>query len=124
MFNKIYEEIKKIIKENYKSIIIFFLFLFVMTIELPYYVDTPGGIMDVSSKMEIEGGYSSKGSFNLSYGSELKGTIPILILSQFKKDWDVIKKEEVVLENETEESLLEVIEGLEKARDFLKNIAD
>lgn len=34
------------------------------------------------------------------------------------------KKFETFLENETEESLLEVIEGLEKAIDFLKNIAN
>ena len=37
---------------------------------------------------------------------------------------EIEKKFETFLENETEESLLEVIEGLEKARDFLKNIAD
>lgn len=103
MFNKLYEEIKRKIKENYKSIIVLFLFFFLMTIEFPYYVDAPGGIMNVSSKMEVEGGYTSIGSFNLSYVSELKGTIPVLLMSQFKKDWNIIKKEEVVLDNETEE---------------------
>lgn len=103
MFNKLYEEIKIKMRENYKWIIIFFLFLFVMTIEFPYYVDAPGGIMNISSKMTVEGGYSSTGSFNLAYVSELKGTIPVLLLSQFQKDWNIVKKEEVVLENETEE---------------------
>lgn len=103
MFSKLYEEIKIKMKENYKWIITFFLFLFVMTIEFPYYVDAPGGIMNISSKMTVEGGYSSTGSFNLAYVSELKGTIPVLLLSQFQKDWNIVKKEEVVLENETEE---------------------
>ena len=37
---------------------------------------------------------------------------------------EIEKRFETFLENETEESLLKVIDGLEKARDFLKNIAN
>ncbi len=101
MLSKLYEEIKKQMKQNYKFMVLFFILLFLFTVPLPYYVDTPGGIMNVDSKMEIENSFPSKGSFNLSYVSELKGTLPILFISQFQKDWNVIKKEEIVLENET-----------------------
>lgn len=101
MFTKLYEKMKKNIIENYKFFLGLILLLILTTVELPYYVDCPGGIIDVTSKMEIKEGYPSKGTFNLSYVSELKGTLPILLVARFKTDWDVVKKEEVVLENET-----------------------
>lgn len=103
MINKLYEEIKKTIKENYKLIIIFFCLLFIFTIEFPYYIEAPGGIIDVEERIEVQNEHETKGSFNLAYVSEIKATIPTLVYAWANKDWDVIKKEEVVYENETME---------------------
>lgn len=101
MFNKLYDEIKKIICENYKFFIVMIVIVLLATIRLPYYVNTPGGIIDISSKIEVDGGYPVEGSFNMAYVSELKGTIPVLLIASLRSDWDIIKQEEVVLENET-----------------------
>ena len=96
---------KNIFKENYKFIIILILLLLCFTIHFPYYIDAPGGISDVSSKIEIDG-YESNGSFNLAYVREYRATIPTLLISLFNKDWNIYKEEEMLLENETDESYL------------------
>ena len=98
---KLYEKIIQILKENYKFLILLLLMIAFCTYEFPYYVDAPGGIINISSKMEVSNGYPSKGSFNLAYVSEYKGTLPILLLANLKKDWDIVKKEDIILENET-----------------------
>ena len=100
MIKEIFQKIKQIIKENLLFFIIFFILLFTLTYEFPYYIETPGGTIDIASRITIEDGYSSKGSFHMAYVSELKATIPTLLIAQFKKDWDIVKEKEVVLENE------------------------
>lgn len=103
MINKLYDEIKKTIKENDKIIIAFFCLLLICTIEFPYYIEAPGGIIDVEERIEVEERQETGGSFNLAYVSEIKATIPTLIYALMDKDWDVIKKEEIVYDNETME---------------------
>lgn len=103
MINKLYDEIKKIIKENKKIIIIFFCLMLTFTIEFPYYIEAPGGIIDVKERIEIENSKKTEGSFNLAYVSEIKATIPSLVYALINKDWDIIKREEIVYENESME---------------------
>lgn len=100
MIKEIFQKIKQIITENISFFIIFFVLLFTLTYEFPYYIETPGGTIDIASRITVDNGYSSKGSFHMAYVSELKATIPTLLIAHFKKDWDVIKEAEVVLENE------------------------
>ena len=94
---------KQYLKENYKFILSIILILVVFSIRFPYYIDAPGGITDMSEKIEIKG-YDSQGSFNLAYVKEYRATIPILIISLFNKDWQVIKQNEVMLDTEDYES--------------------
>ena len=101
MINKLYDEIKKTIKENYKIIISFIVFLVLITIELPYYIEAPGGIINVDNRIEIENKKDINGSFNLAYVSQIKATIPTLVYAWINKDWDIIPKEDIVYENET-----------------------
>ena len=105
MFSKIYAKIKYYIKENYKFFLLLIALFFVFTFELPYYIDAPGGLIEVSSRIEVEGSTDSNGTFNLAYISEFKATIPTLIFAYFNNDWDIIKKEEVVALNETVEEI-------------------
>ncbi|MEG2322245.1 MAG: PDZ domain-containing protein [Bacilli bacterium] len=100
MFNKVYVKIKNYLKQNIKFIIILLFIFFVMTFELPYYINTPGGLIDVSKRISIEDSYQVEGSFNLAYVSEFKATLPTLFWAYIDKDWDILKKEEV-LNNET-----------------------
>lgn len=103
MINKIYDNFRQTIKENYKLIITFIVLMIVFTIELPFYIEAPGGIIDINDRIVIEEKTDSLGSFNLAYVSEIKATIPTLIYAYFNRDWDVLKKEEVIYDNETME---------------------
>ncbi|MBR6690206.1 MAG: hypothetical protein IKL65_02625 [Bacilli bacterium] len=94
---------KEIFKKNYKFIISLILILVVLSIKFPYYIDAPGGITDMSDKIEISG-YKSTGSFNLAYVKEYRATIPTLIISLFNKDWNVMKQEDIMLDTEDYDS--------------------
>ncbi len=94
---------KDMIKKNYKFFLVLILIVVLFSIKFPYYIDTPGGIDDVSKKIDIDG-YKSIGSFNLTYVREYRATIPTLLISLFNKDWDVFKEDEVLLNTEDYET--------------------
>ncbi len=91
MFNKIYEFVKKILKLNYKEIIFVICFILIANYPVPYYVFTSGGITDLSERFEIENGYSQQGSYNLSYVTEVNGTILTYFMSYIMPNWDLVK---------------------------------
>ena len=93
MINKIYEKIKKFIKINYKELIFLFLFVIFMTFPMPYYICVGGGTIDLGKRLEIEDSYEEKGSFNLAYVSELRGTLPFYLLSYIIPSWERIPME-------------------------------
>lgn len=101
MFTKVYEKIKDILRENYKQFIFLLLFILLFTIKLPYYINAPGGLMNVTDRVVIEDGYNVEGSLNMAYVTEIKATIPTLFISLFNKNWDVLKEEDLTYENET-----------------------
>jgi len=95
------QKIKKFIKHNYYYIlIVLFIYIFFF-VKFPYYIDAPGGIINISDRVEISTDYESFGSFNLAYVSEYNATLYTLTLSLFMKDWNVIKQEDILLDNET-----------------------
>ena len=49
MFNKIYENIKKFIKEYYKIAIVYLLLFVLFLLELPFYISTPGGLINTKN---------------------------------------------------------------------------
>lgn len=101
MSNKIYDRLKQFIKQNYIYFIILIIAGFIFYFPLPYYIDAPGGLIDVSERLDVEDGYPINGSLNLAYISEFKANIPTLIYAYFNKDWEIVKKEDVVASNET-----------------------
>lgn len=88
MFNKYYEKILKILKEEYKSLLFLCLFTIIMIIPVPYYITTGGGITDLSLRFEIEGEYPNKGSYNLSYVSQIDGRVLTYLLSFVLPSWE------------------------------------
>lgn len=90
-------------KSNKRFITLFIILFLVIIIPLPYYIEKDGGIIDTSNRIEIENAYPTNGKFYMTYVSETKVNLPIYLISFFKKNWDLIKKEQVVLNNETEE---------------------
>lgn len=101
MINKVYDKIKQILKENFKALLIMLIVFLLCTISFPYYINAPGGLINVNDRIEIEGAYKSSGSLNMAYVSEIKATIPTLLYSFFNKSWDVLKEEDLTYENET-----------------------
>lgn len=101
MITKVYEKIKRFLSKNYKLLVFTIILIVICTIRLPYYINIPGGLIDVTDRVSINGSNKVKGSFNMAYVTELKATIPTSIYSLFNDDWDLLKEEEVVYENES-----------------------
>ena len=91
----------KFLKRNIKYIVIYLVLILLMIIELPYYIDAPGGIVNIEKRIDIENGYAYQGSFNLAYVSEYRATLPTLVYSLFNEDWKVMSKNDVLTLNET-----------------------
>ncbi len=94
MISKIYDKFINFIKENYKQLIFLIVFLIVMSFPLDYSVMVSGGTINVNDRVSIKGEYESDGSYNLAYVTELKGTIPTVLLSYIIPDWKKIPLEE------------------------------
>jgi len=90
----------KYIKDNYKFIFVLITIILLFNIRFPYYIDAPGGINNMQDKLEIDG-YEFDGTFNIAYVREYNATIPTLFISLFNKNWEVIKEEDVLLDNES-----------------------
>lgn len=95
------EKIKKFWKENYKFFVLLLLILVVFQVELPYKIYTPGGMVDLTDRIQVENGYSSEGTFGMAYVSMVRGSLPFLLISTILPDWDIVTEEEITLENET-----------------------
>lgn len=71
-----------------------------VSIELPYYIEAPGGIINLSKR--IDENYNKKnGSLNMLYVTEYKGNIVTVLLSKIIKSWDLfeIKNQQISDEN-------------------------
>lgn len=107
MINKAYEKVKQFIKENYLYLLFFIIYIAVITYQLPYYIYTGGGTINVEDKINVENSNLTSGSFNMCYVEQVNATIPYYLLSKVFSSWDLVSKEEVVLnENETTSDVL------------------
>ena len=100
MFKKIYEKFKTFISENCRELILILGFYVFMTYPLPYFILVSGGTIDVSDRVDITEEYQQKGSFNLAYVNELRGTLPTVILSHIIPDWTLYKEEDYAFDED------------------------
>lgn len=108
MFNKIYDKVKLFILENIRFLICLTILIFVFTFEFPYVVYTPGGLVNLNERIDVENGYDKNGSLNMSYVSMRKGTIPSILLSYVIPNWDLKKNEDVTINDESIDELLKL----------------
>lgn len=106
MFTKVYDKVKQILSNEWKFFLLIITIAFLTMFEFPYYIDTPGGLLDVSDRIEIKDSYKSEGSFNLAYVSEIKATLPTLLIAWLHPDWDILKEEDMLYDNETVRDLM------------------
>lgn len=88
MIKKIFNSIKEFIVEEYKLLLFCFVLLILFFYPVNYYIVIGGGISDVGKRVEVDGGYGSNGSFNMSYVSELVGSLGPYLLSYVIPSWD------------------------------------
>lgn len=79
-------------------IIIYYIF----NIRLPYYIDAPGGLININDRYIIENEYKVKGSINMTYVSEYKATLSSFILAKLDKNLDIYKEKTIIPKGETE----------------------
>lgn len=102
---KIYEKLNRFIKEYYKIIIIYTFIFLLLTTKIPYYIETPGGLIDTSKKVITNDNFKLKGSLNMAYVSEIHATIPTYLYSKINKDWNAEREEKITVGKEKMEDL-------------------
>jgi len=107
MINKVYEKIKSFIKYNYKFLIFLTVLIFLFYYEFPYIIYKSGGVINLDDRVIIDKEYEEKGTFNMSYVTAMKGTIPFIALSYIIPDWDLLPLESVTGKDNDYEDVLE-----------------
>ncbi len=92
--------------KNNKSTLIYFLILILisisMNIRLPYYVNAPGGVINILDRMESK---NENGSLNMLYVKEYDGTPVTLLIGLLNKNQDISKIEDMKISNESSNEL-------------------
>lgn len=104
---KLFKYIKKDIKTYWKNYLAFILIVPWFFISFDCNIYSPGSLVDLTDRIEVNSSYESKGSFNLTYVTARKGTLPNIILSKFFKNWDIVGNEENRIEDESESEIVE-----------------
>lgn len=88
MFDKIKKYVIDTLKEEYKFIIFMLLLLIILNFPVNYYIVVGGGISEVGNRIEVEDKKEAKGSFNISYVSQLDANIMTYLLSYIIPTWE------------------------------------
>lgn len=92
-------KIREFIKREYKFIIFMVVILCLFYIKLPYYISAPGGIINVTDRVEMEGYKNTNGSLNMLYVSEYEAT-PATILWGKLANYDIDSNKDRQISNE------------------------
>lgn len=103
---KFIRELIKFIKEDYKFLLALLLITIVSLYPVKYYIITGGGIKDIGKRVKVDKAYKEKGTFNISYVTELNGTVVSYLLSYIIPSWEREKEENYTYNDE--ESIEEI----------------
>lgn len=93
------KKILKYLKDNYKQLIVLLILIIAVNIEFPYYIEAPGGTINLTKKMNEK--YDEKeGSLNMLYVTEYKANIVTLFLGKLFKTWDIYEISNQQISNE------------------------
>ena len=95
---------KKFLKENLRYIIFLIIMMMIVSIELPYYIEAPGGTINLTKRIDKD--YNKKnGSLNMLYVTEYKGNIVTVLLSYVMKNWDLFEISNQQISNEDADAI-------------------
>ena len=80
---------KKFIKENITTIIFLIIMILIIKVEFPYYIEAPGGTINITKRIEKSAYNKDNGSLNMLYVTEYKGNLVTIVLSKLIKSWDL-----------------------------------
>lgn len=101
---KIFDKVKQFFKENYKQIIVLVIFMIVVNVELPYYIEAPGGAINLSER--IDNDYKKNdGSLNMLYVTEYRGNVVTMLMGKIIRSWDIYEISNQQVSNETSEEI-------------------
>jgi PDZ domain-containing protein len=100
-------KLKQFIKEEKWFILILIIIIFLYNYHLPYYIDTPGGTININDRIECDSCSDINGDLNMLYVSEYEATIPMYLLSYVIPNWDLEKISDQQVNNETTEEIYE-----------------
>lgn len=98
-------KIKEFFKNNIKYILILVIVGIIANYPLPYYIEAPGGTIDITNRIDIDGGYISKGSLNLLYVTEYRGNVMTYLMGLVLPSFDIEKQEERQISNESAQDI-------------------
>ena len=93
-------KIKNFIKDNCKFMLIVLIIVLFYSIKLPYYIMAPGGTINITDRVELDGYKIDKGSINMLYVSEYKAT-PSMWLYSLLMGYDINSVEDRKISNES-----------------------
>ena len=101
---KIGNNLKQFWKENLIQILALLLLIIVVNIELPYYIEAPGGTINLTER--IDHNYDkTNGSLNMLYVTQYKGNVVTLLLGKIFNSWDIYKISNQQISNETSDEI-------------------
>lgn len=86
-FKDLKKSIKDLVVYEYKYLTILFLIAIICYLPVNYYIVVGGGISDIGSRVNVENGYKSDGSLNISYVSTTDGVLLTYALSYIMPNW-------------------------------------
>lgn len=102
--NKIKDMMTSFFKENIIQIIILSIFIIVVNIELPYYIETTGGTINLTERIH-ENYDKDNGSLNMLYVTQYKANVVTLLLGQIFPSWDIYKISNQQISDETAQEI-------------------
>ena len=87
-------------KENRFYLLSILIVWIISNYRLPYYISAPGGIIDISDRIEFEESTDYDGTLNMLYVTQYEATIPLYLASYIFDDWDLESIEESQISNE------------------------
>lgn len=103
---RIFDNIKKFFKENYKGILILVFIYLLFNFKLDFSIYSPGGLINLDNRIESKSDINkSKGSINMTYVKLVKGTIPTYLLAKVIPTWDIVSNDDITYDGDIDETI-------------------